>query len=157
VKRFNHKDCTGLKTERVIKTNTIEKGENQQNTTYFLKKRALNSVENSNQRALGAGGSNELPIKRESETSNSGIMSRYELCLLLCVMLNTNLTLLQPRARENERIRQLRNRAETLRVGIGLNLVQETEVLEVVDQNLLLDGNDNPIAAQPNTADGGSG
>lgn len=71
-------------------------------------------------------------------------------------MLHANLTLLQPRACENERIRQLRNRAETLRVGIGLNLVQEIKVQEVVDQNPLLDGDDNPIAAEADAANRGA-
>lgn len=72
-------------------------------------------------------------------------------------MLHANLTLLQPRACENERIRQLRNRAETLRVGIGLNLVQEIEVQEVVDQNPLLGSDDNPVAAEQDAANSGTG
>lgn len=59
---------------------------------------------NPNQRTLGAGGGDQLPIKRESETSYSRIMGRDELGLLLRIVLNSNLTLMQTGTRENQRI-----------------------------------------------------
>lgn len=91
-----------------------------------------------------------MPILRESKASNPGIMSHDELRPLRSVVLNPNLSFLQTRAHQHHRASTLRDRTQSLRVRNRLNLMQQLKIREVVDKDLLLEDDDDPIPPEPN-------
>jgi hypothetical protein len=90
-----------------------------------------------------------MAILRESEASYSGIMSHDEFGPFRSVVLDPNLTFLQTWTYQNHRTNTLRNSTQTLRVGNGFNLMHQLEVREIVDKNLLLKNDNNPIPPKP--------
>lgn len=124
------------------------------NKTYFLKQSAIRRIENPNERAPGAGGGEELPAKRESEAHYTRTMRQNEIGLLLRKVLHTHLTHVQAQARQHHRTTVLRNRAESLGVRNGLNLVQKLEVREIVHQYLHLQRHDDPVLPETHAANG---
>ena len=119
-------------------------------TSYLLSQGAINSIKDPNQSALRASRRQQMPILRESEASNPGIMSHNELSPLGSIMLDPHLAFLQTRAHQHHRASPLRDSAQALRVRNGLNLMHELEVREVVDEDLLLEDDDDPIPPEPN-------
>lgn len=80
-------------------------------------------------------------------------MSHYELGPLRPVMLDPNLTLLEPGAHQDHRTRHMGDLAESLGVGDGLNLVQELEVGEIVHEDLLHQDHHDSVPPEPHPFD----
>lgn len=65
-------------------------------------------------------------------------------------MFNPDLTLLQPRARQHHRPRNLRHLAQTLRVRDSLNLVQNLKIREIVHEDLVRQNHHDLVPSEAN-------
>ena len=110
---------------------------------------AIDSIKDPNQSALGASRGQQAPILSESEASYPRVMSHDELSPFRGIVLDPNLPFLQARADQHHRASTLRNSAQPLRVREGLDLMHQLEVHEVVNEDLLLEDDDDPIPPEP--------
>ena len=137
-----HKDKARIiKAHVCIKANVL--------ITYLLEQSSINCIVNTDQSAFRASRGKQVTVGGECKASDPGVVSHDELGPLRGVVLDSNLSLLKARADENERAGLLRDRAESLRVCNGLDLVKELEVREVVHVHLLLQNDDDPITPEP--------
>lgn len=75
-------------------------------------------------------------------------MSHYKLGPLGAVMLDPNLTFLEPRTEQHGLRPHVGDLAESLRIGDGLNLMQKLQISEIVDEDLLVQNDDDPVPAE---------
>lgn len=121
-----------------------------------MEQRTIQSIENPDQSPLATGGGEQSAILRERKSGDSGVVSHDELGPFGAIVLDPDLTFLEPRADEDDGTRDVRDLAEALRVSNGLNLVEELEVGEVVDEDLLDEDDDDPVAAEADALDLGA-
>lgn len=84
----------------------------------------------------------------ESEARKTGAMGHYKLGPLRPVMMDPNLTLVKPRARQHRRTRLVRDLTQPFRVVYGHYLIQKLQIDEIVDEYLVEKNDDDSVAPE---------